>query len=298
MEGHVVFRQGERTIYADRMYYNVRHNLGTVLGADVLTPAPGYEGKVRLHANVLQQIDVGRFSARAVGHFQPPGNSPLSPADEQRHVQRPPDPALDPISGEPLLDPKTGQPLVDHQELVEAQNNFLYIESVPVFYWPTFATDLNDPSFFLRRVQYKDDGVFGEQFYTDWAVYQLLGIKNRPEGTDWTLNLNYLSYRGFSEGTEFEYNRDNFWAFPARWGKINFWGISDRGKDNLGYGRTRSCPNPTSTIATGSWNSIARNWAEALPSRPRWARSAIATSCWSISSKIGTSRRTPAPTWN
>ena len=37
MEGNVVFRQGDRTIYADRMYYDVRHHLGTVLGADVLT---------------------------------------------------------------------------------------------------------------------------------------------------------------------------------------------------------------------------------------------------------------------
>ena len=246
MEGNVVFRQGDRWIYADRMYYDVRNHVGTVLGADMLTPAPGYEGKVRLHADVLQQIDEDRFSAQDLFVTSsrlgiPRYRLQMSNATfDDRQIPR-----VDPISGAPLLDPKTGQPLVDHQELVEAQNNFLYIESVPVFYWPTFATDLNDPSFFLRRAQYKHDGVFGEQFYTDWAVYQLLGIKNRPEGTDWTVNLNYLSYRGFSEGTEFEYNRDNFLGIPGRVdGKINFWGISDHGTDNLGYGRTSVLPEP------------------------------------------------------
>ena len=51
-----------------------------------------------------------------------------------------------------MMDPRTGQP-VRSQELVSAQNNVLYIEDVPIFYWPTFATDLNDPTFFIRRMR-------------------------------------------------------------------------------------------------------------------------------------------------
>ena len=85
MEGNVVFRQGDRIIYADRMYYDVRNHVGTVLGADMLTPAPGYEGKVRLHADVLQQTRRGPLPRPGrLRHFQPPGHSPLSPADERR----------------------------------------------------------------------------------------------------------------------------------------------------------------------------------------------------------------------
>ena len=34
LEGNVVFRQGERTIYAQRMYYDVRRETGIVLGTD------------------------------------------------------------------------------------------------------------------------------------------------------------------------------------------------------------------------------------------------------------------------
>ena len=63
MEGNSVFRQGDREIHANYLYYDVRNQVGTVLSADMLTPAPGYEGKVRLHADVLQQMDEDRFRA-------------------------------------------------------------------------------------------------------------------------------------------------------------------------------------------------------------------------------------------
>ncbi|MEI8376210.1 MAG: hypothetical protein WCJ35_25600 [Planctomycetota bacterium] len=246
MEGNIVFRQGDRTIYADRMYYDVRNQVGTVLGADMITPAPGYEGKVRLHADVLQQTGADRFRAQDVfvtsSRLGIPGyRLQMSNASfEDRQTPR-----LDPISGAELMDPRTGQPVVDHHALVTAQNNLLYIESVPIFYWPTFATDLNDPSFFLRGVRFKEDAVFGYQFFTDWAGYQLFGIKDRPVGTDWTLSLNYLSDRGLSEGTSFVYNRGDFFGIPgAVSGKIDFWGISDHGTDNLGGIRSSVMPEP------------------------------------------------------
>ncbi|MGO9115393.1 MAG: hypothetical protein ACLP9L_39785 [Thermoguttaceae bacterium] len=242
MEGNVVFRQGDRTIYANAMYYDVRNKVGTVLGADMLTPAPGYEGKVRLHADILQQIGEGRFRAQDAWVTSsrlgiPRYRLQMSEAEFEDS------PVLDPITGAPVMDPRTNKPA--RQDLVSAQNNFLYIEDVPVFYWPTFATDLNDPTFFLRRVQFKDDGVFGYQLYTDFAAYQLLGIKNRPVGTDWTVSLNYLSYRGFSEGTEFVYDRPDFLGISGQAsGKSNFWGIDDRGTDNLGQGRSSVLPEP------------------------------------------------------
>ncbi len=246
MEGNVVFRQGDRIIYADRMYYDVRNQVGTVFSADMLTPAPGYEGKVRLHADVLQQVGEGRFLAQDAFVTSsrlgiPRYRLQMGEASYEDHQT----PRTDPLSGEPLIDPKTGQPAVDHQELVVAQNNLLYIEDAPIFYWPTFATDLNDPTFFIRHVQVSHDGVFGYQLFTDWAAYQLLGIKDRPVGTDWTVSLNYMSLRGLSEGTEFKYDRGDFLGIPGPVsGNIKFWGISDRGTDNLGLGRSNVLPEP------------------------------------------------------
>ena len=245
MEGNVVFREGDHIIYADRMYYDVRHHLGTVLGADMLTPAPGYEGKVRLHAEVLQQLDENRY--RGQDAFVTSSRMGIPSYRLQMgevSFDNRETPRVDWL-GNPVMDLKTGQPAVNHQELVAAQNNLLYLEEVPIFYWPTFATDLNDPSLFIRRVQFSLNGVFGTAFYTDWAAYQLLGIKNRPVGTDWTVSFNYLSARGFSEGTEFLYDRSDFFGIPGQTsGKFNFWGISDRGTDNLGWGRPDVEPEP------------------------------------------------------
>ena len=72
MEGNVVFRQGERVIYASRMYYDVPNRIGTVLDADMLTPVPKYEGLLRLHAQILQQVSPERMLG--------PGRLPHRPA--------------------------------------------------------------------------------------------------------------------------------------------------------------------------------------------------------------------------
>ena len=59
------------------------------------------------------------------------------------------------------------------------------------------------------------------------------------------MSLNYLSLRGFSEGTEFIYDRPDFLGIPGHAvGKFNFWGIDDRGTDNLGQGRSSVQPEP------------------------------------------------------
>ena len=289
MEGNVVFRQGDRIIYADRMYYDVRNHVGTVLAADMLTPAPGYEGKVRVHANVLQQTGEDHF--RAQDAFVTSSRLGIPRYRMQMgeatfdNVQTP---RVD-CQGNPVIDPKTGQPAVNHQELVAAQNNLLYIEDVPIFYWPTFATDLNDPSFYLRRVQVSDNGVFGTSSYRLGRL-PVAGHQRSPRGHRLDPEPQLHDLRGFSEGTEFLYNRDDFFGIPGQTsGKFDFWGISDRGTDNLGRAGPASCPSPTSTIAIGSSTSIARTWARASPSPPSWARSAIATSCRSISSRTGTS---------
>ncbi len=246
MEGNVVFRQGDRTIYADRMYYDVRHQVGTVLSADMITPAPGYDGKLHLHAGVLQQEGPDRFRGQDV--FVTPsrlGVPRISVQASDASFEDIQTPQFDPLTGAPLLNPRTGEPMFDHEQTVSAQNDTVCIEDVPVFYWPTFTTDLNDPSFFLRSVRFKQDSVFGTQIYSDFAAYQLLGIKKPPAGTDWTVSLNYLSLRGFSEGTTFTYDRKDFLGIPGPvTGQWNFWGIDDSGRDNLGGGRPSVAARP------------------------------------------------------
>ena len=47
------------------------------------------------------------------------------------------------------------------------------------------ATDLSKPSFFVDNIRVGNDSVFGTQIFADFDAYQLFGIRNAPEGTDW-----------------------------------------------------------------------------------------------------------------
>ena len=244
MEGNVVFRQGERIVYADRMYYDVPNHVGTVLNADVLTPAPTYEGKVRLHAEVLQQTDQDHFFAKHAFFTSSRMGSPgyrieAGDVDFEDHQR----PIVDAVTGQPLTRPGTAEPAIEHDATIKAWNDVFYFEGLPIFYWPVIAADLNDPTYYIRRASFKQDSVFGTQFFSDWNMYQLLGIHHPPAGTEWDISLDYLSLRGFGFGTSFLYHRDQLFGVPgAVAGMADFWGIDDKGFDNLGIDRSHVKP--------------------------------------------------------
>ena len=61
------------------------------------------------------------------------------------------------------VDPVTGEPAVEHELQATSHNNFLYAERLPLFYWPVMATDLTKPNYYIDRVKFGDDRVFGTQ---------------------------------------------------------------------------------------------------------------------------------------
>jgi len=61
LEGNIIFRQRDQVIYAERMYYNVKEQYGVILDGELLTPIPGYQGLVRLKAEVLRQVNPTRI---------------------------------------------------------------------------------------------------------------------------------------------------------------------------------------------------------------------------------------------
>jgi hypothetical protein len=235
MEGNIVFRQGERVIYARRMYYDVTNHVGTVLEAKMLTPVPEYEGLLRLEAEVLQQTGRDHFFGQNTfitsSRMGRPGYRIQSGEVYYEDIQR------------KAFDPWTGLPVVEHQKLATSRNNFLFLGPVPVFYWPTLATNLEDPTFYIRRARVKNDRVFGTQILTDWDAYELLAIRNVPRGTEWDVSFDYLSDRGFGHGTTFLYSREQLLGIPGPVsGLVDFWGIRDGGLDTLGVGRSGLVP--------------------------------------------------------
>jgi len=244
LEGNIVFRQGESVIYARRMYYDVMNQRGTVLDAELLTPVPKYEGLLRLRADVLRRAGRGRYFAEnsfiTSSRMGEPGYRIQS---NNIYFEDHELPLLDPLTGQPMFNVETGEPLVDHRRLATSQNNVLFLGSVPIFYWPTMATNLEDPSFYIRRVRIKNDKIYGTQILTNWDGFQLLGIRNPPDGTDWDLSLDYLGDRGLGHGSTLIYNRDGFFSLPGRTsGLLDYWGIEDHGLDNLGRGRRNLQP--------------------------------------------------------
>jgi hypothetical protein len=244
MEGNIEFRQGQRVIYADRMYYDVKSRRGIVLDAELLTPVPQYEGLLRLKSDVLRQLNESQFLAENTfitsSRMGRPRYRIQTQVAQFEDKQRP---VFDPATGLPAVDPETGQPLVDHERLATARNNFVFLGEFPVFYYPYIATDLTKPYYYIRRARLKNDSVFGTQVLTDWDAYQIFGVRDQPEGTDWDISLDVLTDRGFGHGTTFSYCRDEFLGFqgPVA-GLFDYWGIRDQGLDNLGRGRRALVP--------------------------------------------------------
>ena len=136
MEGNIEFRQGDRVVYADRMFYDVRRQIGVILNAELLTPLPKvddyeYQGLVRLRAGAIRQLDQSHFSATnaqvTTSRFEEPSYHFASNEITFQDIQT------------QTFDPKTGEPVVEHQHLAESQGNWVYAGGVPVFYWPTIA---------------------------------------------------------------------------------------------------------------------------------------------------------------
>ena len=88
------------------------------------------------------------------------------------------------------------------------------------------------------------DNVYGTQVLTSWNGYQLLGIRNKPVGTDFDVSLDYLSKRGFGYGgiVQLRPRRTVRHSRPRGRAVADFWGIQDQGVDNLGQDRSAVPP--------------------------------------------------------
>lgn len=244
LEGNIVFRQGDRVIYADRMYYDVTRRAGIILNAELLTRVPDYEGYLRLRADILQQMNETQFFAQNLFVTSSRLGIPGYRLQTQfAYVEDRVQPVLDPATGHVIVDPETGQPVMTHHPWALARDNFVYLRNVPIFYWPVLAGDLTRPTYYLNRIRLRHDSIFGTQVLTNWDAFQLFGIRNRPEGMDWSLSLDYLSERGLGHGTSLTYSRDGFLGLPGyATGLADFWGIYDDDLDNLGRGRRALVP--------------------------------------------------------
>ncbi len=239
LEGNVIFAMGRRVIYADRMYYDAQNRRGTILNADLLTPIPQYRGLVRLKADVVQQLNDNQWQAYGAALTSSRLGVPRYwLQSNQVSLTRQDRPTFDPVTGRQLIDPQTGQPPTGEDYFAESRNNVIYLANVPVFYWPVLRTNLSNPSYYVERIRVGNDNIFGNQFGVGLDMFQVLGIRNPPENTQWIGILDYLQKRGLGFGTDIDYQADSFLGIAGQVdGYARGWFINDSGLDNLGRDR-------------------------------------------------------------
>jgi hypothetical protein len=239
LEGNIVFQQGARVIYADRMYYNVQSEYGMILGAEVLTPAPKYEGIVRLKADVIQQRSRENFLANRAAMTSSRLGVPrywLQADRIELNDQRQSSEQTG-LLGFGVLSPSGDTTSMK----AKARHNFVYMEGLPVAYWPILNTNVDTPSFYITGARFRNDSIFGTQAMLDWNLYQILGI-DAVDGTRWTLSTDYLSKRGFALGNNFRYNLPSLHGGGPAYGEFDAWGLNDDGLDILGSDRINMNP--------------------------------------------------------
>ena len=252
LEGNIIFRDGERQIEAQRMYYDAKNGLAYILDAKLTTPiigVPGISGSIRLQAETLQKIGEGLFTAK---------NGLASTS----------------LLGEPSYSLHAKTMKYDdsaHRQFLVAENNYVAFGKVPVLYWPWMAADLKDPTFYLRNVAYGTSTHNGQSVRTNWNPFQLLNIRNRPTWLNADLEVQWIENRGIGHGLDLDYSPPG-----SVGGIVRFWGISDSGTDRLG-GPRQSVAFPHHYRYRVFWNHV-----QEIPSF--WKP---IPSPWSLTAKVG-----------
>lgn len=237
LEGDIVIRQGTTVVRAESAFYDLSEERGLLTNAELRGFMPEFNTAVRLRAEQIRQVSHDKFHARqgwiTTSDMGIPGYR-IQASDifiERRH-----------LPGYSTVDPQTGQ-LEGGMMWFTSSHNRLYVENVPVAYFPYISSPAEDPNIPLRSINFGYDTVFGAEVKTIWDVESLFGL-TLPDGLDWRLNVDYMSKRGPALGTKFKHNApvDIFGVPALSRGEADFYYIHDSGNDVLGAGRLNLPP--------------------------------------------------------
>lgn len=237
LEGNIVVRQGQNVLTARQAFYDVREERALLLDAQIRARMPGMTGKVRIRADRLRQVARDTYHAEkafiTTSQYAKPGYRMQA---SQLHVEpRYDDPWW--LTQPREIDPQTGE--LDDSPMLWATslNNTFFVENVPVFYLPYLSAPAEDPNIPIRDFAFQSDRIFGQTVRTRWDIFKLTGL-DRPTGTRWDLNLNYMSLRGPLIGTVDSYHGVGRFGLSGPYtgsGYQSF--VYDHGTDNLGADR-------------------------------------------------------------
>jgi len=242
LEGNIVIRQQDKTLRADRAYYDARNDRALLLDAELSVHLPQAQSRLRVRANRIRQLTEGSFHAQEAwmsgSYFGRPGYR-LETSDvffEPRVVN----PWVHSQGG--WIDPITGQVDDGKVNWLTTLNNRFVIGDAPVFYSPYLSGPAEDPHLPIKKAAVRSDRIFGTQIRTAWDPFHLLS-QDAPEELSSSLLLDWFSRRGPGAGLEGAYDGEDLFGIVGKYqGDFHGYYVNDHGKDNLGLGRNGLVP--------------------------------------------------------
>jgi hypothetical protein len=222
LEGDVTASDGQSTLRAPRVYYDLRVNKAVMLDAvfwvyDEQRSLPLYvrAKAIRQESTTQWTADQARFTTSAL--LDPElamGTSSVTITRRDRTVEQSP------------LDRGT-PPQVATENYVEARGLTLRAAGLPVFWWPGYAG--NPENRLIRDIRLEQSTENGISFLSTLDAKALLGIERPELRADLLLDL--YSGRGLGLGTRLRWEKDD-----SRGGLIAYGLPSDTGTDLLAPG--------------------------------------------------------------
>ena len=216
LEGDVVLSLGERSVRAERLYYDFSRDRALILDAVMRIELTDRQVPLYIRAAEIRQLSAREFSARDARVTTSEFYTPHYHVGAERVVLR------------DVTDrDAAGRPTGAVSGTYKLENTTLNVGNTPIAWWPYSQGDFSTSETALRRVRMGHNGDFGTQVETAWRLFNLLGVQ-APPGYDSTLRLDYFSDRGPAAGVDADYQRDNYF------GLLRSYYINDGGEDNLG----------------------------------------------------------------
>ena len=227
-----------RILRADEVYYDVNHNVAVALQALLQLKKPGLPSDIFVKTDELLELSATKYQVSRAEIFSSklPSDPGLLVYVADAVVEDKTSPKFS-VFGTPVLNQQTGRQELQTQTLVEGHDAFFELQRVPFFYLPYIAGDAREPLGPVREIDVGYNKVFGFQIGVGLNVYDLLGL-DAYEGTGWKANVDYLSRRGPSLSTEFDFSVKDFFGVAAHnEGLLQGAAMYDQARDILGGGR-------------------------------------------------------------
>ncbi len=229
VSGDVRLTQGQRTIRASELYYDLQRQRGLARDVVFSTFDASRDVPIYVRASELRQVAANEFDAKDVSVTASEFRTPqLSLAAGNVHIiDRMQDPERDERSS------------TDSRFDARMDNIRLKYYDTTLFAWPSLRSNFQRPDTPIRGLSVGHDNTYGTSVETSWFLSRILGLRE-PEGTDSSLELDYYSKRGLGAGVDIQYERENYF------GRMLGYVINDSGEDRLS--RTQqSVPVPQET---------------------------------------------------